>query len=157
LIHGRNTHAPRQVNSSERRDFRRLSTCGGAAVSGSLTEPVTIVLNSGRAMTRSWHQYEGQRISETFPLHRYLGGDGNHAVFLTEYGEPAPRKAAIKIVLGDPETTDLQLHLWNSCRDQNGSEPWACENCDCTERLECKLATLGDPFLKVLRGSQRLP
>jgi TonB family protein len=64
-------------------------------------------------MTRSWKQYEGQRISETFPLHRYLGGEGNHAVFLTEYGEPAPQKAAIKIILGDPERTDLQLHRWN--------------------------------------------
>jgi hypothetical protein len=39
------------------------------------------------------------------------------------------------------------------CRDYNGSEPWACENCDCTERLERKLATLGDPFLKTLPGA----
>jgi hypothetical protein len=43
-------------------------------------------------------------------------------------------------------------HDRNRCRDQNGSEPWACENCDCTERLELKLETLGDPFLKTLRG-----
>jgi TonB family protein len=64
-------------------------------------------------MTQSWKQFEGQRINETFPLHRYLGGEGNHAVFLTEYGEPAPQKAAIKIILGDPERTDLQLHRWN--------------------------------------------
>ena len=54
-------------------------------------------------MTRSWKQYEGQRISETFPLHRYLGGEGNHAVFLTEHGEPAEQKSAIKIILGDPD------------------------------------------------------
>jgi len=64
-------------------------------------------------MTRSWQQYEGQRINETFPLHRYLGGEGNYAVFLTEYGEPAPQQAAIKIILGDPESTDAQLHRWN--------------------------------------------
>jgi hypothetical protein len=38
------------------------------------------------------------------------------------------------------------------CRDQNGSEPWACENCDCTERLERKLGTIGHPFLATLRG-----
>src|SRR5580698_860434 len=38
------------------------------------------------------------------------------------------------------------------CRDQNGSEPWACENCDSTERLERKLATIGDPFLETLQG-----
>jgi hypothetical protein len=43
-------------------------------------------------------------------------------------------------------------HDRRQCRDQNGSEPWACENCDCTERLERKLATLGDPFLETLRG-----
>jgi TonB family protein len=64
-------------------------------------------------MTRSWQQYEGQRINETFPLHRYLGGEGNYAVFLTEYGEPAPRQAAIKIILEDPERTDAQLHRWS--------------------------------------------
>jgi len=43
-------------------------------------------------------------------------------------------------------------HDRRRCRDQNGSDPWACENCDCTERLEQKLSTLGDPFLKKLRG-----
>jgi hypothetical protein len=42
-------------------------------------------------------------------------------------------------------------HDRRQCRDQNGSKPWACENCDCTERLERKLATLGDSFLKQLR------
>lgn len=42
-------------------------------------------------------------------------------------------------------------HDRRRCRDQNGSESWACQNCDCTERLECKLATLGEPFLKILR------
>jgi hypothetical protein len=42
-------------------------------------------------------------------------------------------------------------HDRRQCRDQNGSEPWACENCDCTERLERKLATLGDSFLKKLQ------
>jgi hypothetical protein len=44
-------------------------------------------------------------------------------------------------------------HDRRQCRDQNGSEPWACEACDCTERLERKLATLGDSFLMKLRGS----
>jgi hypothetical protein len=36
------------------------------------------------------------------------------------------------------------------CRDQNGSEPWACDNCDCTERLERRLAISGESFLKTL-------
>src|SRR6266481_2837190 len=42
-------------------------------------------------------------------------------------------------------------HDRRRCRDQNGEEPWACGNCDCTERLERKLKTLGEPFLKSLR------
>ena len=43
------------------------------------------------------------------------------------------------------------------CRDWNGSEPWACETCDCTERLERKLATRGDLFLEKLRGRAPRP
>jgi hypothetical protein len=42
-------------------------------------------------------------------------------------------------------------HDRSRCRDQNGSEPWACDNCDCTERLERKLSTTGMPFLESLR------
>ncbi|HLB88623.1 MAG TPA: hypothetical protein VJK29_13310 [Terriglobales bacterium] len=42
-------------------------------------------------------------------------------------------------------------HDRQRCRDQNGSEPWACGDCDCTERLERKLETLGKPFLESLR------
>jgi hypothetical protein len=42
-------------------------------------------------------------------------------------------------------------HARRRCRDENGSEPWACGECDCTARLEAKLATQGRPFLEVLR------
>jgi|SRR5579863_1038870 len=42
-------------------------------------------------------------------------------------------------------------HDRRRCRDQNGSEPWACSDCDCTERLERKLETSGKPFLEMLR------
>jgi hypothetical protein len=38
-------------------------------------------------------------------------------------------------------------HDRRQCRDHNGSEPWACESCDCTERLERKLAGVGTPFI----------
>jgi hypothetical protein len=52
------------------------------------------------------------------------------------------------------ELTKVQdAHDRRQCRDQNGSEAWACENCDCTERLERKLAQSGEPFLKVLRAA----
>jgi hypothetical protein len=38
-------------------------------------------------------------------------------------------------------------HARSRCRDLNGSEPWACCNCDCTDRLEARLASKGRPFL----------
>lgn len=37
-------------------------------------------------------------------------------------------------------------HARNRCRDLNGTEPWACGDCDCTARLESRLATKGRPF-----------
>jgi hypothetical protein len=37
-------------------------------------------------------------------------------------------------------------HARSRCRDANGTEPWACESCDCTERLERWLKKRGEPF-----------
>jgi hypothetical protein len=42
-------------------------------------------------------------------------------------------------------------HDRRRCRDENGSEPWACDGCDCTTRLEGRLALRGEPFLERLR------
>jgi hypothetical protein len=42
-------------------------------------------------------------------------------------------------------------HDRRRCRDQNGSEPWACGDCDCSRRLEQKLSTTGKSFLESLR------
>jgi hypothetical protein len=44
-------------------------------------------------------------------------------------------------------------HDRRKCRDQNGLEPWACGDCDCTARLEEKLKNTGEPFLELLRSS----
>jgi hypothetical protein len=44
-------------------------------------------------------------------------------------------------------------HHRQRCRDENGSEPWACCDCDCTARLEAWLAGRGRPFLEVLRAA----
>lgn len=41
-------------------------------------------------------------------------------------------------------------HARSRCRDLNGTEPWACVECDCTARLEARLATQGVPFLETL-------
>src|ERR1700751_961839 len=53
------------------------------------------------------------------------------------------------------ELTRVQdAHDRRKCRDQNGSEPWACGGCDCTAPLEEKLRSTGKPFLQALRKSQ---
>src|SRR5271165_4990148 len=49
----------------------------------------------------------------------------------------------------------LDAHARQRCRDENGTEPWACGECDCTARLEAKLAQVGRPFLQVLREAVR--
>ena len=37
-------------------------------------------------------------------------------------------------------------HARSRCRDLNGTEPWACGDCDCSARLEAHLARQGSPF-----------
>jgi hypothetical protein len=41
-------------------------------------------------------------------------------------------------------------HARSRCRDLNGQEPWACCDCDCSARLEARLATKGRSFLAAL-------
>jgi hypothetical protein len=43
-------------------------------------------------------------------------------------------------------------HNRKNCRDHNGTEPWACSNCDCTRRLEERLKQAGEPFLPTLKA-----
>ena len=53
------------------------------------------------------------------------------------------------------EYFDLQkvqdAHARSRCRDLNGDEPWACGDCDCSVRLEARLADRGSPFLEILK------
>jgi hypothetical protein len=44
-------------------------------------------------------------------------------------------------------------HARKNCRDENGTEPWACGECDCTARLESRLQKWGCPFLPALRAA----
>jgi hypothetical protein len=37
-------------------------------------------------------------------------------------------------------------HARSRCRDLNGTESWACSDCDCTARLDAHLADKGRPF-----------
>ena len=48
-------------------------------------------------------------------------------------------------------------HDRRKCRDENGSGPWACGECDCTARLEEKLKNAGKPFLDLPRSSSSDP
>lgn len=49
------------------------------------------------------------------------------------------------------ELTRVQDAHGKPCRDRDGTEPWACAGCDCTERLERKLAARGEGFVDRLR------
>jgi hypothetical protein len=44
-------------------------------------------------------------------------------------------------------------HDRRRCRDKNGTEPWACINCDCSAKLEKKLQSTGGGFLEMLRNA----
>ena len=37
-------------------------------------------------------------------------------------------------------------HARSTCKDENGTDPWACIDCDCTKRLETWLRRQGKPF-----------
>ena len=39
-------------------------------------------------------------------------------------------------------------HARSRCRHETGEQYWACQSCDCTEKLEQRLATTGKPFRK---------
>ena len=41
-------------------------------------------------------------------------------------------------------------HARSRCQDLNGDQPWACSDCDCTDKLEARLTTWGPLFLDTL-------
>jgi hypothetical protein len=49
----------------------------------------------------------------------------------------------------------LDAHARKNCRHENGTEPWACCDCDCTRRLEERLQAHGQPFLAALQARVR--
>jgi hypothetical protein len=46
-------------------------------------------------------------------------------------------------------------HSRRNCRHENGTDPWAYCDCDCTKRLEEKFRGQGDSFLKTLHAQDR--
>ena len=84
---------------------------------------------------QDWKAWEGRVVDETYPIRQYLA-DG---VFLTEFGKPEPRKAAIKIVLGNPEDTASQLERLDEGAP-NSRWPGIYR---ATDRADCALAPRG--------------
>ena len=51
------------------------------------------------------------------------------------------------------DLTKIQdAHDRAKCRDENGTESWACSDCDCTVRLEERLKSRGTSFLDELKS-----
>jgi hypothetical protein len=48
-------------------------------------------------------------------------------------------------------------HARRNCRDANGTEPWACCDCDCTKLLEERLQQEDEGFLPALARSMDKP
>ena len=46
-------------------------------------------------------------------------------------------------------------HNREKCKDLNGSEPWSCGDCDCTEKLEARMEIWGDSFIDILQDDVR--
>ncbi len=42
-------------------------------------------------------------------------------------------------------------HSRENCLDENGTEAWACSDCDCTEKLEAKMENWGCSFFASLK------
>jgi TonB family protein len=55
---------------------------------------------------------QGEVVDGKYHLRQYLGGSDHGAVFLTEYGNLRPQKAAIKLVRVRPGNAELQLSRW---------------------------------------------
>jgi hypothetical protein len=50
------------------------------------------------------------------------------------------------------ELLDIRdAHSRRNCRHENGTEPWACCDCDCTRKLEERLSRCGRAFLGELQ------
>jgi len=89
-----------------------FSSSGRMHASGDVAVDQRRLDGQGRRMTESWKRWEGQVADGEFHLRQYLGGSDHSAVYLTEFGVPEPRKAAIKLTAADPQNAERQLARW---------------------------------------------
>src|SRR6266852_6923640 len=68
--------------------------------------------SEGCNMAVTWKQFEGQIVDDEFPLEQLLASSEHSAVFLTQYGDSQPQKAAIKLIHAEPATAELLLSRW---------------------------------------------
>ena len=86
-----------------------LSTCSSG--SGTIVLNLTVKPEAIRTV-QNWKSWEGQTVDDRFRLLQFLGDSNHSAVFLTEYGQQEPRKAAIKLIPEDPENAPPLLDQW---------------------------------------------
>ena len=63
-------------------------------------------------MSEIWRDWEGQVADHKYQLRQFLGSTDHSVVFLAEYRDPEPRKAAIKFLAGDTPNSEQQLSAW---------------------------------------------
>ena len=68
--------------------------------------------------TALWKAWEGRVVAGKFPLRQWLGGSDHSAVFLTEFGRPQARKAAIKLMAAKV-SDDKQLSRWRAAAQRS--------------------------------------
>src|SRR5579859_6889015 len=68
-------------------------------------------------MSEVWTKWQGYVVNGEYPLHRYLGGSDQSAVFLSEAAGRQPTEVAIKLVPAHPTYAELLLARWKAASD----------------------------------------
>jgi TonB family protein len=65
-------------------------------------------------MSEIWKNWEGQVADHKYQLLQFLGSTDHSVVFLAEFHDPEPRRAAVKFISADFPNGEQQLAAWNS-------------------------------------------
>ena len=65
-------------------------------------------------MAEAWKHWQGQTVNGEFLLGEYMGGSQNGAVFQTQFGDPNPQPAAIKLISENSSNAKNRLASWQS-------------------------------------------
>ena len=67
-------------------------------------------------MSAIWKRWEGQVIDHKYQLRHFLGSTDHSAVFLAEFRDPGPRKAAVKFLSANLPDSDQVLEDWKAAQ-----------------------------------------